>query len=407
MKRVVIVGAGFGGLACVRLLSAWQDLFDITLLSEDSFFTFTPLLGEVATGLLLPEDVQEPLAGAFSRSIHVVQDRVARIDTQKRVVQGKKDYPYDYLLIASGSQTDFHDIPGAWRYALPLKTVEDAVAVRDRILSQFRTAVNEPDEAVRSMLTRVVVVGGGATGVTIAAEMGEFLRRLSNGIPKGQFPLSPRVVLLCRGPELLSGFPEWMRRRSADFLAKGGVEVQFHVSVAQVHATTVVCTNTENLETSVVLWLAGVMPRSLAVHPSATCDTNGRLLVDQYLRLAQHEHEFAVGDVAGITDKTGAVVPSLAQAAEDAGECVAASIIRHAQRQPLLPFHYRQKGLVVTVGRFLAFGYILGIPVAGVAAWFGLRFFYAGKSIRWSTVVRRLWVWTRAAFRPRFRYVRE
>jgi len=374
---VVVIGAGFGGLAVARSLR--DAPVDVTVIEANNFHTFQPLLYQVATAGLDSGNVAYAVRGIFRRQ-HNVEVRMARvvgIDVAERIVtlDSGVELSYDTLVIAAGAVSTSFGVAGVDEHALPLKNLDDAIAIRRRIIDQFERAAAEP-ELVDDGALNVVVCGGGPTGV----EMAGGLMELYGKVLQHDFPDLPvrwaRVVLVEAAPRLLTPFSEQSSRRALRTLTRRRVEVRLGTGVDRVEPTRVHLADGTVVPAHTVIWAAGVAANPLAALVGTETTRGGRLLVEPDLSLPGHPEVFAIGDIAaGATP-----LPQVAQPAIQGGHHVADQIRHRLAGRGTEAFRYRDKGSMATIGRLDAVvdfpnGVHLSGPV-GWMAWLGLHLVY-------------------------------
>lgn len=404
--KVVIVGAGFGGLAVARGLAGVP--VDVTLVDRNNFHTFLPLLYQVATAGLNAADVAHAVRGIVRGIDNVAfrQAAVTGVDWDRHVVtleapaarsdgdhgrshtrQGaSNELPFDFLVVAAGATAEFFGIPGAAEHGLPLYTLADAAALRNHLLGRFEAA--DVDHAlIEDGALTFVVVGGGATGVEVAGALAE----LCSVVLRRDFPRldtgKARIVLVEAGDALLPAFGGPSRADARSTLESRGVEVRLGHSVRQVSTTRVLLRTPlgdEELPAHTLIWAAGVRANPLAGALGVETGRGGRIVVGPGLRIPGRPEAFAIGDLAAIADGDGGHLPGVAQVAIQSGRHVAAEIRRQVTGEPPRPFRYTDKGSMATIGRRAAVaeiplpgGRILrlhGTP--GWTAWLGLHLVY-------------------------------
>ena len=367
--RVVIVGAGFGGLSAARRLEGLP--VEVLVLNRANYHLFTPLLYQVATGGLTAEQIAHPVRHIL-RSFTTVSVRVTTVigvRLAERVVETDTgDVPYDYLVLAAGSATNFFGLDAS--AAGQLKDLPDALAVRERVLAQVERAASEPDAERRRALLTFVVVGGGPTGVEMAGALTELLRlALPRDFPTTDLSVA-RVILLEAADTVLAPFPPRLRRWALRSLARKGVDVRLGATVARITPERVELASGEAIKTGVVVWAAGVRAAALDHPLDAPHGPGGRLLVDEQLRLPDHPEVFVIGDLAGAR-QDGAFLPMLAPVAIQQGQHVARAIaaLVGAAASPPPPFRYRDRGIMATIGRNAAVARIGRLQLTGRLAW--------------------------------------
>jgi NADH dehydrogenase len=368
--RVVIVGAGFGGLLAARELG--RAPVHVTLIDRRNHHLFQPLLYQVATAVLNPSDIAAPIRRIIrADNTAILLGDVTAVDVAKKCVRLDADeVPYDYLILATGSAHSYfgHD---EWEPNAPgLKSIEDAINIRQRVLFAFEAAEREPDPEKRKQWLNFVVVGGGATGVELAGALAE----ISRGSLAQNFrhfdPKQATVILIEGLPRLLTTYPEALSAHAAESLSRIGVDVRLGTMVTDVREDGVVAGG-QFIPARTVLWGAGVAASSLGRSLGADVDKAGRVRVTPELTVPGHNEVFVVGDLAAL-ESGGHPVPGIAPAAMQEGKHAAVNVLRAVRGQPLLPFHYWDRGSFAVIGRGAAVGVLFGkANVSGLFAWLG------------------------------------
>jgi NADH dehydrogenase len=398
--HVVIVGAGFAGLAVARGLD--RQPVEVTLVDRHNYTTFQPLLYQVATSGLNAADVAHPVRGLFhrQRNLHVRRGEVTGVDWHRRAVllADDREVAFDHLVLAVGAIASWFGVAGAADHATPLYTLADAVALRNHVLERFEAADADPGLVDRGELN-FVVVGGGPTGVETAGALAELFsvvfRRDYPNLGVGR----ARVVLVEANDSLLAPFHPSSQQAALDTLRTRRVEVRLGETVAEVAADHVRFASGEVLPTRTVVWAAGVQAHPLAAALGLPTTRGGRVEVGDDLRVAGHDDVWAVGDVAAAPDRRGddrRPLPQLAPVAMQSGAHVARQIGRLLEGRPTQPFRFRDKGTMATIGRRSAVAELPGrIRLRGTPAWFawlGLHLLYvAGLRNRLSVLLN--WAW--------------
>jgi NADH dehydrogenase len=372
---VVIVGAGFGGLEAARRLA--KQPVRITVIDRRNHHLFQPLLYQVATAGLAGTDITSPIRHILSDHPHTetLMAELKSVDTQRQMVHisdiltnEEKTISYDYLIIATGSQKNYfgHD---EWKPLAPsLKSIEDAIEIRRRILLAFESAELEPDPEKRRALLTFVLVGGGPTGVELAGAIAELARRSLAREFRHIHPEDARIILVEGEPQILASFPRNLARKAEKELVRLGIEVRTASRVESVEDGTVVIAG-ERLVARTILWTAGVRASDAGRWLGALTDRTGRVLLEPDLTVPGHRNIFMVGDTAGVIQR-GKPLPGLAPVAIQQGQYVASVIARRvAGKKPLRPFHYLNKGNLATVGRSFGIVDIGPLRTAGFFAW--------------------------------------
>ena len=426
--HIVILGAGFGGtyLAKKLLPHVKKGRIDVTIVNRTNYFLFTPLLHEVATGSLSPTSVAEPLREIFhGTGVRIAQGTVESIDRTGKVVKLSGHsreciIPYDYLVIATGAETNYYGIPGAEKFAYPLKDLRDAARIRSRVIDAFEQAMLTADATERAALLSFVVVGGGATGVETAAELADLIQGMVRRYyshtkdcdpadSRHYKPEEPRVVLIHTGPQVLQMFKPSLRAAAEKRLRESGVMLQLESTVTEVTNVGIKLSSGMMIPSHTIIWAAGVK----AIIPHFDGDQpaliGGRLAVDEYFRVNGDKHIFALGDAAGYVDREilaadptkTVTLPMLAQVASAESAAVARNLVASIREIQLSPFRYRSKGAMVSVGQWFALGEIFSLNIAGRLTWWMWRTAYLFKFASWKKRLRIAFEWTLELFYPR------
>ena len=406
--RVVIVGAGFGGLAAAQALAKTRA--QVTVVDRHNYHLFQPLLYQVATAGLSPADIASPIRAAFRDQFNarVVFGKVEGVDTAaKQVLIGDDRLDYDYLILATGARHAYfgHD---EWETLAPgLKKIDDATHVRQRILLAFERAENAQDPAERDRLLTFVVVGAGPTGVELAGAIAELAKQGMERDFRSIDPGAARVVLVQAGPRVLPMFPEALSADAQRALKRMGVEVRLNSRVTEIdtHGVTI---GDDRLPAGTVLWAAGVRASRAAKWLSCQADRAGRVVVQPDLSAPGHPDIFVIGDTAAMTGPDGAPVPGLAPAAKQSGLHAAKVVAaRIAGRRGPGPFRYRHMGSLATIGRDAAIADFGRLRLSGRIAWWlwGIVhvFFLVGGRNRLAVMLN--WGWSYFSYRHSTRLI--
>ena len=368
--HVVIVGAGFGGLAAARRLR-WCTA-RVTLIDRRNYHLFQPLLYQVATASLSPADIATPIRAVLREQFNTVvhYGRVTGIDRQaKAVLLDDRRMPYDYLVLATGARHDYFGKDEWERTAPGLKKIDDATAIRRRILVAFELAEACADDAERTALLTFVVVGAGPTGVELSGAIAELARQGMERDFRRFDPAAARVILVQAGPRVLPTFPETLSARAKDALEKLGIEVRLNSRVSAVDEAGVLI-GEDRIPARTVLWAAGVAASPAAKWLGAPADRAGRIKVLPDLSVPGSPEIFAIGDTALAEAPGGQPVPGLAPAARQGGEYVARVIRARIEGRPLPgPFRYKHLGSMATIGRKAAIAELGPLKLWGMPAW--------------------------------------
>jgi NADH dehydrogenase len=377
---VVIVGAGVGGLLAARTLARYP--VQITLVDRQNFHIFQPLLYQVATAGLSPDEIAAPIRWIMrsQRSVEVLMSEVRDFDLSHRVVKLEDgEVEYDYLIVAAGASHAYfgHD---EWEpFAPGLKTIEEALEIRRRLLLAFelaeRQAASSDDKDREHAQLNFVVVGGGPTGVELAGTLAEISRQVLANEFRSIDPKRTRIVLLEGGPRVLPAYPEDLSRTAEEQLRHLGVEVQTSTLVTQVEPGSVHIGESK-LPATVILWAAGVAASPLGKKLGAPVDRAGRVLVNPDLSIPGHPEVFVVGDLAALKDENGKWLPGVAPVAMQEGKATAHNIGNELRGEPRKNFHYWNKGSLATIGRAAAVADFGKIHVSGFLAWLSWLFIH-------------------------------
>jgi putative oxidoreductase len=408
LPRVVIVGAGFGGITCAARLA--RTPVQVTLIDRHNYHLFQPLLYQVATTALSPGDIAMPIRGLFRDQFNtrVVLGTVTGVDTlSQHVLVGEQCIPYDYLVLATGAAHSYFGKDEWAPYAPGLKRVEDATQIRANLLSAFERAEATEDAEERSANLTFLIVGGGPTGVELAGAIAELARYGMEKEFRSFDPAQARVVLVQAGPRLLPTFPEKLSAATQRALEKLGVEVLLNSKVERIDALGVEVGG-NRLAARTVLWAAGVTASPAASWLNAERDNAGRIKVNADLSVADHPNVFVIGDTALSNGWNGKPVPGLAPAAKQGGAYVA-KVIRARVGSRLLPgpFKYVHLGSLATIGRRAAVADFGFVRLWGSLAWWLWGAIHIGFLVGMRNRVSVLfdWLWAYLTFRSGTRLI--
>jgi len=406
MTRVIIVGGGFGGLDAARALA--NGPVQVTLLDRRNHHVFQPLLYQVATAALSPGDIASPIRWILrhQQNVEVLLADVRSIDpASKTVVTDHRTFSYDYLIVATGAAHAYFGHP-EWESRAPgLKTLDDALEMRRRVLLAFEAAEGESDPAAQRRLLTFVIIGGGPTGVELAGALAEIARQTLRDDFRHIRPESARIVLLEGSPHLLASFPEKLREAARRSLTQLGVDVRTGSVVTAVDEDGVTVAG-ERISAQTILWAAGVAASPLAASLGVPLDRAGRVAAEPTLQVAGQPDIFVAGDICAFM-QDGRQLPGVAQVAKQQGAHAARNVLRALRRQPLLPFRYVNYGNVATIGRGSAVVDIGPVRASGWLAWvfwlFLHIFWLIGFRNRIAVVSE--WAWSYITFQRRIRLI--
>lgn len=400
-SRIVILGAGFGGLNAAKKLARVNA--DVTLIDENNYHLFQPLLYQVATAGLSPNQVATPIRQILSQQQNttVIMANIIDIDLDKsEVVTTEQRIAFDFLIVATGSRHAYfgHD---EWEGVAPgLKRIEDATDIRKRLLLAFEKAeAMGIYESVSSSLT-FVVVGGGPTGVEMAGAIAELARHTLVRDFRNIIPSSARIVLVEAGVRILPTFPDELSASAEKQLHELGVEVFTGDPVNRCEQNGVTLNSGKVIEAATIIWAAGVMASPAAVWLKAKMDRAGRVIVGSNLKLPGHENIYVIGDTASVTDANGIIVPGVAPAAKQMGKHAARSIIATISHNEWPAFTYKNYGNLATIGRKSAVADFGRFHLTGFFAWLVWGFVHVGFLIGFRNRISVMldWVWSYITF---------
>ena len=380
--HVVVIGGGFAGLSASRVLS--NTNCRVTVLDRRNHHVFQPLLYQVATATLSPGDIAAPIRWILrrARNVRVLLAEAKEIDVAARQVHLSDGAPisYDFLIVGTGSSHTYFGHDEWAQYAQGLKTLEDALEVRRRLLLAFERAERETDPARQRELLTFVLVGGGPTGVELAGTLAEIARQTLRDEFRSIDTSAARIVLVEAGPTILATFPETLRNAAREALTRLRVDVRENAMVTGIDAHGV-WLGSERLDAGTVLWAAGVAASPLLRSIGTPLDRVGRVIVEPDLSIAGHREVFVVGDAAVFLHQTGEPLPGVAQVAMQQAAHAARNILAIVAGQPSKPFAYRDYGNMAIVGRGSAVADLGRWRFSGSIAWLMWLFLHIFKLI--------------------------
>jgi len=367
--RVVIAGAGFGGLTCARTLK--RAPVDVLLVDRNNYHLFTPLLYQVASALLDPGEIARPVRQLI-RPLHNADFRQASITgvdfDGRRLLTDRGDIPYDYLVLATGAQTDYFGNASMARFAMGLKDLDEGLAIRNRVLEQFEASRWTDDPERRRMLLTFAVVGGGPTGVEMAGAISELIRLVLRKDYRDLDINEVRVVLMEAAPYVLAAFAPSLRQAALRSLRRKGIEVMLGAKVESVTESALRLEGGEEIAASTVIWTAGVRASAVGQSAGVQLARQARIKVDPTLQIPGHPVVFVIGDLAGASDGR-ALLPMLIPVAMQAGRHVAASIADMVEAGGARAFRYKDPGIMATIGRNSAVAQLGWVHLSGFPGW--------------------------------------
>ncbi len=408
-QRILILGGGFGGIyAALRLekaLAGNKDI-EITLINRDNYLLFTPMLPEVSSSSIEAKHIITPIR-AFFKKVRFRDSEVESIDLHKREIRARHcprcpgyTLGFDHLILALGSVTSFYRLPGIEDHALPLKSLPDAMALRNHVIDSLEHADMEPDPDMRRQLLTVVVAGAGLAGVEAAAELYDFLHRAKRFYPHIRSE-EVRMVLVDTGKQILPGIPQKLAAYAHKLLAGRGIEVKLETAITSASAGDVELQDGNRISTRTLVWTAGVSSNPLLA--DLPCGKErGKIVVNDYLEVPEYPGVWAIGDCAHAIDpKTGRPYPAAAQHAVRQGKHAAENIIAALRGRTRKPFLFSSLGQLVPLGRRSAIAEIFGLKFRGFFAWWLWRTIYLGKLPGLERKTRVALDWTLELFFPK------
>ena len=371
--RIVVIGGGFAGISLAKKLSKQE--VQVVLLDKHNYHTFQPLLYQVSTGGLEPDSIAYPIRKILKDfpNFHFRLANVTEIDTQNsKVITDIGELKFDYLVIASGSKTNYFGNKGLKAHSMAMKTIPQALNLRSLILENFEEALLTSDLNERNALMNFVIVGGGPTGVELAGALAEIKKGI---LPKDYPDLDTRLAqihIIQSGDTILNGMSAQASKKAEDFLEKLGVQVWKNIRVTDYDGKTVTTTTDLTFKTATLIWAAGVMGATIKGLDAANLITRGnRLLVNEFNQVKGFNTIFAVGDIAGlVNEEFPEGLPMMAQPAIQQGEQLGDNLLRLIEQKLMRPFVYKDKGSMATIGRNKAVVDLKHFKFQGVFAWF-------------------------------------
>jgi NADH dehydrogenase len=406
--RVLIVGAGFGGLYAARSLA--RQPVSVTVVDRRNHHVFQPLLYQVATAALSPGDIASPIRWILRRqqNVEVLMGEVDRVDLARREAHltDGSEIPYDFAIVAAGATHAYFGHDDWQPYAPGLKTLEDALEIRRRVLLAFERAERESNPERRAALLTFVVVGAGPTGVELAGALAEISRQSLARDFRHFDPGSARIILVEAGPSVLATFPETLRASAEEDLRRLGVDVRTGTAVTSLGAG-IVQAGDQTIASETVLWAAGVAASPLGKSLGVPVDRAGRVLVNDDLSIPGHPEVFVIGDLASLNGADGRPLPGVAQVAIQMGKHAVDNVVRTIGGQPRTPFVYHDRGNMATIGRASAVADLGRIRLKGFVAWVAWIFVHILNLIgfRNRLVVMVQWAWAYLTFQRGVRLI--
>ena len=407
MRKIVIIGGGFGGLSAAKDLA--KDDFQVTIIDKTNHHLFQPLLYQVATAALSPADIAIPIRSVFSdnKNVEVFLGEASSVDKENRkVFFNGSDLEYDYLIIATGSKHSYFGKDEWEKYAPGLKTLNDALKIRENILLSLEAAEKEKDQIHRQKYLNFVIIGGGPTGVELAGAIAEIVNK--NIIPEFRNidASMTKVYMVEALPKILSSYPEKLSNRALEDLKKLNVEVILNEKVTEINENGVKVGN-KFIETKNILWAAGNQASSLIRKAGIQSDRAGRAIVKDDLSIKDHPEIFVIGDAAAIKNENGDFLPAIAPVAIQQGKFAAKIISGDLKGKTRSRFKYNDRGTMATIGKAKAVAVIKGLKLSGLIAWLTWSFVHIMFLISFRNKLRVMleWIWHYITNRPGIRLI--
>lgn len=369
MQKVIIIGAGFGGLRAARMLAGKG--VDVLLIDQHNYHCFQPLLYQVATAGLEPEQIIYPVRAIIRKwqGVRFLMAQVQRIERSSRQVHTSMGaFDYDHLIIAAGGKTNFFGMESVAKYGFGLKTIDDAVNLRNHILRVFEQATYEQDRAKRAAMQTFVIVGGGPTGVELAGAIYELIRHVLVEDFPGLHMDDVQVQLLEATDSILTMLPKKLQQRALERLRKIGVHVRLNTAVTAAALDHVQLKDGSTIPAHTLIWAAGVHGVEIVTSLEVAIQRGNRVAVTPELNLADDPYVYVIGDLAAL-EQAGKPLPQVAPVAMQQGETAATNILRRRKHEKAQPFRYKDRGSMATIGRNAAVAHVFGISFWGFSAW--------------------------------------
>lgn len=403
-KNIIIVGGGFAGTTLARALDAnLPEGYELVLVSEESYTTFNPMLPEAVGASVFPEQVVAPIRQMLSRT-RFIMGRVTGVDTEARMLTastlaGERTLPYEHLVLAFGTRARLHLIPGMAEHALPLKTIGDAMHIRNVVLRRVAQIELESDPAVRRRLGRFVVIGGGFSGVETAGELADCLASIRRYYPQVAAD-ELKVTLLQDLPRLLPELSERLGVAAHRSLAARGVDVRIGTRAKCVGERAVALAGGEMIPAATVICTIGTEPNALVARMTLPVE-RGRIVVNPDLSVRDTRGVWAIGDCAAITNaRDGKLAPPTAQFAVREARRAAANLLATLAGEPTRAFDYKARGSMAAIGHMKGVADVFGIPLSGLPAWLLWRAYYLSRMPTLGRKIRIFVEWTWGMFFP-------
>lgn len=370
-KKIIVVGGGFAGIACAKSFNGQRNV-DVLLIDKSNHHVFQPLLYQVATSSLSPADIAYPLRTTFSKqsNVRVIMGNVVFVDNQKKTLRLRDGitYDFDYLIMAAGARHSYFGKVGWEEHALGLKTIKDALNIREKMLYSFELAERTDDIEERKKFMTFVIVGGGPTGVEMAGAIAEIAKKTMIREFRKICSKDANIVLVEFAPRLLPVYPKSLSEKAKQDLEEMGVQVRLNTQVTNI-TKDLIYFGEETLPTANVIWAAGNEAAPIIRLVTAHVERNGQALVNNDYSIQENPNIFCIGDCAKLSDARGTFVPDVAPAAAQAGRYVSQLITNELKGKKRKPFIYVDKGSMATIGKARAVAVVGPFKFHGLLAW--------------------------------------
>lgn len=411
-KHIIVVGAGFGGLQAVKKLSKNKNL-RITFIDRSNHHLFQPLLYQVATAVLSPEDIAIPIRSLTEKrkNVTVIMDEVTEIDKETSTVYlGERKLTYDYLILAMGAQTGYFGHTQWKKYTTGLKNLKDALEIRKRTLRSYEIAENHPERAKK--LLRFIIIGGGPTGVELAGSFAELSRNIIIKDFRNIDTSKSEIVLIEAGSDLVPTFNRELSVYTKRELEKRGVQVMLNARVQNIEDKNVYVKTLDGekvIEGNIIIWAAGVEPVPISQELGVKLDRSKRIIVNKNFQIDGYPNIFVIGDLADYKDENGKMLPGLGPVAMQEGRYVAKFILNNLKGKSTAPFKYFDKGNMATIGRKDAIAEYRSFKMTGFLGWLAWLFVHLYYQVGFKNKVSILitWIWSYFTFNAGARVILE
>lgn len=395
IKKVIIIGSGFGGLTSAKELKSVN--FDVTVIDKTNHHLFQPLLYQVATAALSPADIAIPVRSILTKQSNtkVILDEVISIDKEKSIIKLKNsEMAFDYLIIATGASHSYFGNEKWEKYAPGLKTLADALTIRENIISSLELAEKETDLIKKKKYLTFVIVGGGPTGVELAGAIAEIAKKTIIKDYKNFHKSDTKIILIEALPKILNTFQESLSKHAEEDLKKMGVDIMLNTKVLDINENGVKI-STGFIETVNIIWAAGNVASPIIRTLDIKTDNSSRVFIENDCSIPNYPNIFVIGDAANLKDQNGNLLPGIAPVAIQQGKYVGRIIAAETLKQNRKPFRYFDKGIMAAIGKTKAVAQIKGLKFSGYFAWLIWSFIHITYLISFRNRFRVMveWIW--------------